>query len=120
MPYNPLNHLITKVTKMKNSIINELIEHVEALIADGVLTSDNKDDWHHLAFNEDYYIIGHYNAEKWLEKHNVSAWKAIDYVTDMAFDQFGEGNVAINPENIVNTLVYFAGYDALQEIEEDA
>jgi hypothetical protein len=63
---------------MRNSIRVELEAHVEALKSDGVLTQDNKEDWHFHAFNEDYYIIGYYEAEQWLKGHNISPFEAIE------------------------------------------
>ena len=99
---------------MNNSIINELKSHVIDLINDGHINADNLEDAHHVAFNEDYYIIGYYNADQWLERHQVSAWDAIAYVVEQELNLFGESDlktIDINSETIVNKLVFFAGYD---------
>ena len=95
---------------IKESIKQELLEHIKDLRADGVLNEDNFDDWHFHAFNEDYYIIGHYNAEQWLERHGLSAWEAIETVRDYELDNFGEHYTDTStPEAVVNMYVYIAG-----------
>ena len=101
---------------MKESVINELKAHLEDLKADRVLTDDNRDDWHNVAFNQDYYIIGYYEADQWLKAHNISPWEAIEYVTEQMELQFGEGAIKpeqFNAEYIVNMLVYFTGLEIL-------
>lgn len=99
---------------MNNSIMQELNQHVEDLIADGVINTDNIEDAHHIAFNQDYYIIGYYQAKQWLDSHGVDAWEAIAYVVEQHMQHFGEVYLKpedINEEHIVNLLVFFAGYD---------
>ena len=49
---------------MKTSVKTELAQHLIDRINDGILTNDNYDDWHFYAFNEDYYIIGYYQASE--------------------------------------------------------
>lgn len=111
---------------MYDSICTELKEHVLTLVNDGVLTLDNQDDWHHIAFNEDYYLIGYYNCDEWLKKHDVSSWDAISTVIEWERDTLGEVQLKpedINAERVVNLLVYVLGEDVLDhnlvsEIEE--
>ena len=102
---------------MKQSIKEELQAHVQDLICDGVLTDDNRDDWHFHAFNEDYYIIGYYNAEKWLERHNVSAFEAINAIIEYEQDNFGEVSTDTScPERVVNMYVYILGEEIINEL----
>jgi hypothetical protein len=99
---------------MNKSIRDELKEHVMELIADGVINEDNAEDAHYYAFNNDYYIIGHCNAEKWLEKHGVNVWHAIEYVVEQDELEFGETTLTaadFNPERIVNLLAYYVGME---------
>lgn len=111
---------------MKQSIIAELTAHAQDLIESGHINQDNIDDAHHIAFNEDYYIIGYYQADEWLKKHGISPWQAISYVIEQEQDHFGESHLnasEINSENVVNQLVFFAGYqvdfeELLSEVEE--
>jgi len=103
---------------MNNSIEIELKSHVANLIADGVLDADNIDDWHQLAFNEDYYLIGYYNCEQWLKQHDVSAFEAIDAIVEYEQDNFGEVTTKLdNAESVVNMYVYILGEEILVDWE---
>jgi len=94
---------------MRESIKKELTAHVQSLIDDGVLNEENKEDWHHHAFNEDYYIVGYWNATEWLRKHDVGAFEAIEDVQEYERDNLGETSTPLNPESIVNMYVYIFG-----------
>lgn len=99
---------------MNKSIMSELKAHVLELIKEGAITEDNVDNAHHIAFNEDYYIIGYWSAEKWLEMHEVSVWDAISYVVEQDTLAFGECTLIpaeFNAEKIVNLLAYYAGME---------
>lgn len=110
---------------MKQSIIAELTAHAQDLIESGHINQDNIGDAHYIAFNEDYYIIGYYQADEWLKKHNVSPWDAIAYVIEQQEELLG-GVLLLpdncNSEHVVNQLVFFAGYqvdfeELLSEVE---
>ena len=99
---------------MNNSIKDELTAHIIELIQNGSINESNLDEAHHIAFNQDYYIIGYHIADQWLEHHDVSAWQAIQYVIEQEQAHFGEVSIqakGINAETIVNNLVFFAGYE---------
>lgn len=99
---------------IKESIKAELRAHIQDLIEDGTLNEDNADDWHHVAFNEDYYLIGYYNCEQWLKKHDVSAFEVIDEIVEYEKFNFGEVNTKLdNAESVVNMYVYIAGEQLL-------
>lgn len=103
---------------MRNSIRVELEAHVEALKSDGVLTQDNKEDWHFHAFNEDYYIIGYYKAEQWLKGHNISPFEAIETVKEYEQENFGEVHTKFdNAESVVNMYAYILGEQIIQEMD---
>ena len=83
---------------------------------------DNKDDLHHYAFNEDYYIIGTYQAKQWLGN---MAFDVIEHIRE--YEQFHFGEVSTDfsdPERIVNMYTYIIGEeivaDYLNELEEVA
>lgn len=99
---------------MNRSIISELENHIIDLIEEGRINDENLDDAHHIAFNEDYYIIGYYEADQWLKSHNVTPWQAMQYVVEQENFHFGESQSMgedVNSESIVNLLVFFSGYD---------
>jgi hypothetical protein len=107
---------------MQASIYKELLSHViDTLENQGTDTLD-LDELHHLAFNEDYYIIGYYNAEQWLLKHDLTAFEAIAEVIEYHKEMFGELTFApsdINAEYIVNQLAYFYGEEVLSNYDLD-
>jgi hypothetical protein len=101
---------------MKQSIKVELKQHVQDLIENGTLTPENVDDWHHIAFNQDYYII-----EEWLKKHDVSAFEAIAHIVEYEEEIWGEVTSKLdNAESVVNMYVYILGewiiQDAINEL----
>ena len=106
---------------MKQSIREELKQHVQDLIECGTLTPDNVDDWHQVAFNEDYYIIGYYNAEEWLKKHDVGGFEAIGYIVEYEEENFGEVLSKLdNAESVVNMYAYILGEEIINELGEQA
>jgi len=81
-----------------------------------------KDDLHHHAFNEDYYIIGTYQAKKWL---GDMAFDVINFIKE--YEQFHFGEVYTDfsdPEKVVSMYTYIIGEeivaDYLNELEEVA
>lgn len=100
-------------TLLNNTIEQELLSHILDMVNDGVVTNDNIEDLHYHCFNGDNYIVYHSEAKKWLDKHNIDTFDAIDYVIDYEKDNFGEVNTDINPESIVNMLVYILGEEVI-------
>ena len=100
---------------MKTSIKLELASHIIDKINDGILTNDNKDEWHFYAFNEDYYIIGYYEASQWLKRHNIGEFEAAGICQQYEIDNFGESKVYDNSESVVNMLAYIFGEELLSE-----
>ena len=105
---------------MRNSIKEELKIYMQNFIKDlrGEKFSDAH-ELHHHAFNEDYYIIGYYQAEQWLKKHDISVFEAINFVQDYEREMFGADAVRgyDNAESLVNMLVYIVGEEITQEID---
>jgi len=105
---------------MRNSIKEELKIYMENFIND--LRGEKFHDAHELhqhAFNEDYYIIGYYQAEQWLKKHDISVFEAINFVQDYEREMFGADAVRgyDNAESLVNMLVYIVGEEITQEMD---
>ena len=98
---------------MNNSINQEIFSYIASSISEHV--GADIDDLHHRLFNEDYYIIGYYQADQWLKQHDVSAFDAIDFVQEYERNNFGETHTKINAEAIVNMLVYIVGEQVLWE-----
>tara|TARA_R110002020_G_scaffold283158_1_gene498882 strand:+ start:10434 stop:10787 length:354 start_codon:yes stop_codon:yes gene_type:complete len=100
---------------MKNTVRKELLEYIEDSIKDEVITNDNVDDWHYYLFNQDYYIIGYYNAEEWFKQHNISVWEAIQKTQEYEMDMFGKVELHPNSENTANLYTYICGEELLAE-----
>lgn len=104
---------------MNHSIETELKAHIIDRINDGVITDDNHDDWHFHLFNEDYYIIGYYQASQWLKRHDLGEFEAAGICQQYEKDNFGESKVYDNAEMTVNMLAYIYGEELLSEIDAD-
>lgn len=73
-------------------------------------------DLHHHLYNEDYFIIGYYHAEKFLEKYGI--FQAIEKIKQYEQDNFGEVNTDFSDsEKVVNMFAYIVGEEALGECE---
>jgi hypothetical protein len=74
-------------------------------------------DLHYHLFNQDYYIIGYYNAEQWLKKHNINIFQGISFVQDYEREMFGNDGMRNydNAESLVNMIVYIIGEELLYE-----
>jgi hypothetical protein len=102
---------------MQKSIRTELLSHVidtlEAHDAEVLATHGI----HNLAFNQDYYVIGYVQGEKWLEEHKIGAFEAIAEVQSMQEKAYGAAQPhpsQLNAESIVNQLAYFWGEELLE------
>jgi len=72
-------------------------------------------DLHHELFNTDYYVIGYYQAEQWLKKHNISIFKGIEFVQDYERNNFGPDAIRTydNAEALVNMITYIIGEELI-------
>jgi len=73
--------------KYKEEVIKDyLLEYLK----DNELTI-NDEDIHDIVFNQDYFIIGYYNAEQWLidEQGNNKTFEVLSYVMEEEKDNFG-------------------------------
>ena len=95
---------------MKQSIKEELTEYI----------NDNKHEYidklHYHLFNEDYYIIGYYQAQEWLDKHGISVFEALETIREYEDFHFGKCKSYTNAEETVNMLVYIYGEELLCEM----
>ena len=99
---------------MKQTIKDELTEHLNETIE----CLGSSDEIHFHAFNEDYYIIGYYQAEEWLKKHGLSTLEAIRICNDFEMEHFGEIQTSFDDaEKLVNHLVYWYGLEICNELE---
>jgi len=70
---------------------------------------ENLDDLHHYAFNEDYYIIGNYEAKEWLSDE---VFNIIDIIKEYENLEFGKVSTDFSqPEKVVNVYTYIVGVE---------
>lgn len=99
---------------MKQSIKRELKAHILEKIKDGVLTDENRDEWHFRAFNENYYLIGYYQCSEWLKRHGIGELEGASECRQYEIDTFGECSTNYdNTEKVVNMLVYIYGEEVI-------
>ena len=85
-------------------------------INDERISDDNIEDLHHEVFNTDYFIIGYYDASKWINENFEDAFNAISIVEGYELDNFGEFSTEINSEAIANMLSYICGEEVISEL----
>jgi len=74
---------------------------------------ENIDDLHHDIFNTDYYIIGRYEAKKWL---GDQVFDIIETIREYEEFNFGEVNTDFSePEKVVNMYVYIIGEEIVAD-----
>ena len=98
-----------------NYKINEIREHFNDFIEDRgeEWVSENLEDLHHYAFNEDYYIIGRYQATQWLGEE---VFNVIDHIKEYEQTNFGEVATDLSePERVVNMYAYIIGETVVSE-----
>ena len=94
----------------------EIKAHFEDFINDTNnkdIVENNLDDLHHEIFNTDYYIIGRYEATKWL---GDQVFNVINIIKEYENDNFGEVNTDFSEvEKVVNMYVYIIGEEIVAD-----
>ena len=101
---------------------NEIKEYAETQIKEN-LKYDNDyldndiSEIHHDLFNTDYYLIGRYQAERWMENR---VFEIIDVVKEYEEMNFGELTTDITEqEHLLNMYVYIVGESILEDVIND-
>jgi len=107
--YDDLTYKRDEIKEYLDERIDEMkeydIKNLKQLIKDGEI--------HNEIFNTDYYIIGTYEAKKWL---GDQAFDVIGIIKEYEEDNFGEVTTELdNPEKVVNMYVYIVGEDLINE-----
>ena len=100
---------------MKQYKYEEIKSHVEDFIKDNDQDwiKDNLDDLHHYCFNTDYYIIGTYQAKKWLGEN---VFEIVEIIREYEENNFGEVSTDFSdPEKIVNMYTYIIGEEIVND-----
>ena len=95
---------------LKQDVKDYLIQQLQ----DNIGLDNDINDLHHYLINEDYFIIGYYQARKWLEKESV--FEAIEKIKDYEQSNFGEVTTDFSDEEkTANMLAYVLADEILNE-----
>lgn len=98
-------------TKFNSELVNYAIDKLK----DGVGNDSYGCGLHNVLYNEDYFIIGYYEAERWLETY-PGVFAAIEEIKEYEQNNFGEVNTDFSSsEKVVNMYAYIKGEEILQE-----
>ena len=101
---------------LTNEARKELISKVIETIQENDLEGLYIEELHQMTFNEDYYIIGYSEAEKWLIE-NYGIFAAIEKIREYEQSNFGEVNTnSGNSESVCNMLTYILGEEIIQDL----
>ena len=101
----------SKMDYKKQEIEDQFYDFIEE--QDKEWIEENKDDLHHHAFNCDYYIIGRYQATKWLGEE---VFNIINFIKEYEMRNFGEVYTDYSePERVVNMYTYIIGNEIVCE-----
>lgn len=101
---------------LTNEVKKELACQIISTVQENNLEGLYIDELQQLAFNQDYYIIGYYKAEKWLVD-NYGVFEAIETIQEYEKLHFGEVNTDLgNSEKVCNMLTYILGEEIIQDL----
>lgn len=101
---------------MKTNIKQQFASMIIDAINDGRIEGIDVSEIHNEVFNTDYFIIGYYEAEKWLTE-NYGIFAAIEKVREYELQNFGEQTTDISSsEKLVNMLAYILGEELISEL----
>ena len=105
------NETLQKETLPMDRLISDVRSHALSLLDD--LEEVEASELHHHLFNQDYFIIGTYQAKEWLGEFT---WDAIEKIQEYEKFNFGEVTTPLgDPEKVSNMLAYILGEEVLQE-----
>ena len=98
------------MNELKKDVASYMISQLE----DQVGLDNDVSDLHHYLLNEDYFIIGYYQAEQWLKKDSI--FNAIETIKEYEQSNFGQVSTDFSSsEKVANMLAYILGEEILSE-----
>ncbi len=96
-------------------------QELKSLIIDAInddrLNDKPVSEIHNEVFNTDYFIIGRFEAEKWLV-NNGGIFNAIETIKNYEQDNFGTVNTDFSEaEHVCNMYVYILGEEVLNSLK---
>jgi len=87
-------------------------EYIIDQLQDDIGLDSPIDELHDSLLNQDYFIIGYYQAEQWLKKDSI--FNAIDKIKDYEQSNFGQVTTDLSSsESVANMLAYILGEEIL-------
>ena len=87
-------------------------EYIIQQLNDDVGLDQHISDLHHYLLNQDYFIIGSWRAEQWLNKDSI--FNAIETIKDYEQSNFGQVSTDLSSsESVANMLAYILGEEIL-------
>ena len=91
--------------------LKEIIEYDDAALNE--IRQGEISDIFHKIFNEDYYIVGYYQASQWL---GADTFDCIAEIQEYEDSHFGERFTDLgNAEKVANMYAYVVGYELLEK-----
>lgn len=104
-------NLSKNIAELPQSVLMDIASHGLDKLKDGVGIDNYASDLHHYLYNEDYFIIGTYQAKQFLKDCTLDA---IEIIREYEQDNFGEVNTDFSsPEEVVGMLAYIVGGEIL-------
>ena len=92
----------------------DIKDYIIQQLNDDVGLDQHISELHHYLLNEDYFIIGYYQAEQWLKKDNGSVFEAIETIREYEQTNYGQVSTDLSSsENVANMLAYILGEQIL-------
>lgn len=99
------------LNKGELKIIYHAVEGIDDLL--DYEDSINSSELHNKLFNEDYFIIGRYEAERFLQESG-GVFNAIELITEYELREFGQVTTNLaEAESVANMYAYIRGWDFL-------
>tara|TARA_R100001369_G_scaffold80222_1_gene110482 strand:- start:1528 stop:1875 length:348 start_codon:yes stop_codon:yes gene_type:complete len=102
------------------SVINELNAYICEACMGEMSYSGIDEDLHYKIFNDHIYMIGYYNCEQWLRKHNLNIFEAIAFVQDYESENFGKKESYTDAEKLVSMMTYIIGEELVEIYQNNA
>ena len=97
------------MNQLKQDVASYMISQLE----DQVGLDNDVSDLHHYLLNEDYFIIGTYEAKQWL---GSEVFDVIETIREYEQSNFGQVSTDFSdPEKVANMIAYILGEEILSE-----
>ena len=95
------------------SLKQDVLSYMISLLEDQVGLDNDVSDLHHYLVNEDYFIIGTYQAKQWL---GSEVFDVIETIREYEQSNFGQVSTDFSdPEKVANMMAYILGEEILSE-----